>query len=347
MKPKKASAPKPSSDLRVYFIAFVFAILGAAVGGSALITFLLNTFVLPTLDIPAFVWILLFSIVLSGAITSYFSKWILLPITRLSAAMREVTEGDFGVRVQSSTHIRELKDTYENFNLMAKGLGATETLQSDFVSNVSHEFKTPINAIEGYAMLLQDQGQTGEEQGEYLEKILFNTRRLSELVGNILLLSRIDNQAIQTQKTEFRLDEQIRAAILSLERKWSEKEAEFDVELEPILYRGSEGLLMHVWVNLIDNAVKFIPQGGTIAIRLKAEQSFVVCTVSDDGPGVPEEARAQIFERFYQADSSHEAEGNGLGLALVKRIVDVSGGMVEAKSAPDCGASFIVTLPMA
>ncbi|HWS28489.1 MAG TPA: HAMP domain-containing sensor histidine kinase [Clostridia bacterium] len=337
---------KPFINLRVYFTVYVFAILGVAVAGASLITLLLNALDSSTVAIPMFVWILLFSIVLGGAITSLLSKWILRPITRLSDAMSKVAAGDFSIRMESTTRVRELKDTYENFNLMTKGLGATETLQSDFISNVSHEFKTPINAIEGYTMLLQDQSLTTEDQREYVEKILFNTRRLSELVGNILLLSRVDNQAIETRRTEFRLDEQIRRAILSLEQKWSKREIEFDVDMEPTVCIANENLLLHVWINLIDNAVKFTPHGGTVTIRLFQDMFCAVCAVSDNGPGIPSEAQAHIFERFYQADSSHKEEGNGLGLALAKRILDVCGGMIEVYSAPDCGSSFTVTLPM-
>ncbi|MEA5059270.1 Signal transduction histidine-protein kinase ArlS [bioreactor metagenome] len=340
---------KKSFDiLRLYFTAYVFAILGTTVVGSALITFLLNTFVSATVVIPTFVWILLFSVALGGVLTGYLSKWILAPLTRLSNAMSRVAAGDFTVRLESATKIRELQDTYANFNLMVRGLSATETLQSDFISNVSHEFKTPINAIEGYAMLLQDRNQTVDEQQEYVEKILFNTRRLSELVGNILLLSKVDNQAIEANKTNFRLDEQIRQAILSLEQKWSDKQIEFDVDLEPLMVCGNENLLLHVWTNLIDNAIKFDPYGGAVKIRLMrdAGAGHVTCFVEDSGPGIPADARAHIFERFYQADSSHKEEGNGLGLALVKRILDTAGGSIKIESAPDCGSSFTVTLPL-
>ena len=166
---------------------------------------------------------------------------------------------------------------------MTKELRATEVLQMDFVSDVSHEFKTPINAIEGYTMLLQGE-ELSPDQEEYVEKILFNTQRLSGLVGNILLLSKLENQNIPMKKTECRLDEQIRQAFLSLETKWTEKEIGFQVELEEVKYTGNEGLFMHIWINLLDNAIKFSPSKGTITMFLKQEQDSVKFILEDEGP---------------------------------------------------------------
>jgi len=217
-------------------------------------------------------------------------------------------------------------------------------VQTDFVSNVSHEFKTPINAIEGYATLLQDSDLSAEESAEYVEKILYNTKRLSSLVGNILLLSKIDNQGIPDKKTVYRLDEQIRGAIVSLEPKWSERECEFDVELASIEYEGCEPLLYHVFDNLIGNAIKFGPDGGVIKVRLFRTEAEIVFTVEDEGPGIDEEHIKHIFNRFYQTDSSHKAEGNGLGLSLVKRILELTGGRIFVENLPERGAKFTVVM---
>ncbi len=337
---------KIRSNLRLYFIAYVFAILGVTVAASGLITFILNLFVSSSVNIPTLVWMILFSIVLGTALTALLSKWILSPITRLSDAMNRVAQGDFTVALEGDSGIREIRDTYSNFNLMVRELRATETLQSDFVSNVSHEFKTPINAIEGYAMLLQDRQQPEEERQEYTEKILFNTRRLSGLIGNILLLSKVENQAIRAEKKPFRLDEQVRQALLALEQRWEQKDLELDVDMEPVVYRGVESLLLRVWTNLIDNAVKFSPRGGAVRIRLKTFRDRVEFEISDDGPGIPPEAQKHIYDKFYQADSSHRLEGNGLGLALVKRILDAYGGEIVLFSETDCGARFVVSLPV-
>ena len=334
-------------SLRLYFTASVFGILCLTVLVSGLIVFLINYYGSASVTIPTIIWMLMVSIVLGMFLAAYLSDKILSPITKLSRAMSQVAAGDFTVRMESASKINEIRNTYSNFNLMVQELNTTETLQSDFISNVSHEFKTPINAIEGYAMLLQDHQQPPEEQQEYIEKILFNTRRLSELVHNILLLSKVDNQAIPMEESSYRLDEQIRQAVLSLESRWTEKEIDFDVDLEQVVYRGNESLMLHVWTNLIDNAIKFDPHGGVVKLRLKAEAKQIVCTVEDNGPGIPEAAQKHIFDRFYQADGSHKEEGNGLGLALVKRILDVSGGAIHVNSRPECGTTFVVTLPQA
>lgn len=333
------------SNLRLYFIAYVFGVLCIAVAISALITFVLNLFVTSSVVIPSLIWMLLFSIVLGTVINAYLSKWILLPISNLSNAMNNVAGGDFAVMLQSRSKIPEIKNMYANFNLMVRALKATATLQNDFVSNVSHEIKTPINAIEGYATLLQDQPQSDEEKLEYIDKILFNTRRLSGLVSNILLISKVENQTIHVEKQAYRLDEQIRQSILALEQKWSEKSIEFDIDMEPVEYCGNESLMLHVWTNLIANAIKFDPYGGMIRIRLKADAKGIEFAIEDSGPGISAAAQKHIYDKFYQEDNSHTAEGNGLGLALVKRILDTCGGEIQIKSNLDCGSRFTVTLP--
>lgn len=284
------------------------------------------------------------SLVLSTALTWLLSKVFFNPIKKLTAAMAQVAKGDFSVRLDGNVTAQEVYDLYNGFNLMAKELGNTEILQTDFVSNASHEFKTPLNAIEGYSTLLQNSHNLNEQQQEYVEKIIFNTRRLSTLTGSILLLSKIDNQSIPTNRTYFRLDEQIRQSILALEAAWSAKEIEFDVNLEETDYYGNEMLMHHVWDNLLSNAVKFDPVGGTVAICLRKINGSLICTVTDNGSGIPEEAISHIFDKFYQADSSHREQGNGLGLALVKQIVTLEGGTVKAENLPRGGCRFTVIL---
>ena len=166
------------------------------------------------------------------------------------------------------------------------------------------------------------------EQAEDIDKILFNTRRLSALAGNILLLSKLDSQSIHPQRSRFRLDEQVRQCILALERKWTEKDVDFDVDLDSVDFTGYEGLLQHVWTNLIDNAVKFGPRGGLIRMRLIEEDGSVLFTIDNEGKSISDEDKSRIFNKFYQGDSSHESEGNGLGLALVRKIVAIHGGEV-------------------
>ncbi len=287
------------------------------------------------------------SAVVGAVLTSFVSRMFYEPFKKLIAAMERIADGDFSVRLEDKATIKEVLEIYTGFNMMAHELQTTETLQSDFVSNVSHEFKTPISAIEGYATLLQGaEENVSQEQNRYIEKILFNTRRLSRLVGNILLLSRVDNQTIQSQPTRFRLDEQIRQSVVLLEPEWEKKDIEFDVELDSIEYTGYENLLMHVWNNLIGNAIKFDPDGGWIGIRLVRQEGGCVFTIEDNGPGIAEAERRQVFNKFYQTDSSHKSEGNGLGLALVKQIVTLCGGTVETENRTQGGCRFRVRLPM-
>ena len=277
-------------------------------------------------------------------VTSQLSKFFFNPIKKLRGAMDKVAEGDFSVRLEEKSSSKEIMEIYTGFNLMAHELSSTEILQTDFVSNVSHEFKTPINAIEGYSTLLQDSDNLDDDQREYIDKILFNTQRLSSLVGSILLLSKLENQQIPSHQVEYRLDEQVRQSIVALEPAWEQKDIEFDVELDRVSYLGNEPMMRHVWDNLISNAVKFSPSGGTVKIHLVKKLKKLIITVEDQGPGLSEEAQKHIFDKFYQADASHKQEGNGLGLALVKRILTIEKGQITAENIPEGGCRFTVTL---
>ena len=296
-------------------------------------------------ELPIFVWALVFSGTIGVAVTNHMTKMLIDPIAKLRSAMREVADGDFKVEAKCESRIQDVQDIYDSFNSMVRELSTTETLQTDFISDVSHEFKTPINAIEGYASLLEGE-PSPEEQRAYVEKILFNTRRLSALTGNILLLSKLSNQSILPQKTQFRLDEQIRQAIVALEQKWSEKELGFEVELAETPFFGYESLLPHVWTNLIGNAVKFSPKGGEIRIKMMRTEGAVVFTIEDDGPGIVPGDEEHIFTKFYQSESSHGMEGNGIGLALVRQIVEMSGGSVDVRNLEVGGCRFTVRLPL-
>ena len=296
-------------------------------------------------DVPYIVWIILASVIAGGVLNNFLSIRYFGPVLKLEQAMQQVAEGDFSVRLKTGKHLKEIQDIYSNFNLMVQELEATEILQTDFVSNVSHEFKTPISAIEGYATLLQDSDMPiSEEQEQYIDKILFNTGRLSHLAGNILLLSKIEHQAIQTRQNWYRLDEQIRQSIVMLEPKWSEKELEFDVDMVDVEYLGNENLICHVWDNLLSNAIKFSPCGGTIYIRMMPEGEKIRFSIENEGPQIREDSMKHIFDKFYQCDSSHKQEGNGLGLALVKQILNLCKGMISVENIPGSGCRFTVIL---
>lgn len=291
-----------------------------------------------------FLDLVIISLIIGFGVTSALARLFFGPIKKLRKAMEQVADGDFSVRLDSKTGSKEIAEIYTGFNLMVRELAATEMLQSDFVSNVSHEFKTPINAIEGYSTLLQGSENLDENQQEYLDKILFNTKRLSSLVGSILLLGKLENQQIATNQTHYRLDEQIRQSVVALEPAWEKKNIEFDVELERTHYLGNEPMMRHVWDNLISNAVKFSPRDGMIRIRMAKMQGKVYISIEDQGPGLSEDAQKHIFDKFYQADSSHKQEGNGLGLALVKRILTIENGQIKVENRLGGGCCFTVIL---
>ena len=342
---KSAPAKRPKINYGFIFssAAFTGSLLSTAL--ALAVVWLLNRRFGVWLGIPYTIRVLLISILSGAAIAVGLSKIFVSPMMKLGDAMRKVAGGDFSVRLDCTSKIRDVREVYGSFNTMVKELGNTETLQTDFVSNVSHEFKTPINAIEGYASLLQDSQLTDEQKNAYIDKIIFNTRRLSDLVGNILLLSKVNNQTISLKASTFRLDEQVRQSILALESKWEKKEIEFDIDLDEIEYTGYEYLLSHVWLNLIDNAVKFSPQNGQIRIRLKQLDGSVTFSIWDNGLSIPEADIGRIFNKFYQGDNSHASEGNGLGLALVRKIVAAAHGTINVTSSEDAGTEFVVALP--
>ena len=291
--------------------------------------------------------IFVLTLVLGTFIMLALRRLFICPFIKLTDAMNKVAKGDFSIQLDCDSRQSDIIEIYTSFNTMVRELSQTDTLQTDFISNVSHEFKTPINAIEGYASLLQDSSLSGEEQSTYVDKIMFNTRRLSELVGNVLLLSKISNQSIQPKLSSYRLDEQVRQSILALESKWEKKDIEFDIELDDMVYTGMENLMGHVWTNLIDNAVKFSPVGGEILIRLEKEKNKARFIIKNAGPVIPEQSFEKVFTRFYQCDASRKSEGNGLGLALAKSIVDDSGGSICVQSSGPEGTVFEVLLPLA
>lgn len=331
-------------NIRLIFILATFAeILGTLVVSSLLVW--LSRYIFDrVIEIHPLIWLLFFSVTIGMTASVVVNIILLQPVVRLSRAMKQVAGGDFNVQLKSKSIIREIRETYDSFNMMMQGLKATETIQSDFVSNVSHEFKTPINAIEGYAMLLQG-GADEAQQEEYVARILSNTNRLSTLVGNILLLSKVSSNSMPLTETTYRLDEQIRQSLVLLEPAWSEKNVDFDVDMEELVWTGPETLLHHVWSNLIANAVKFGPHGGEVQITLKKTDGRYLFTISDHGPGIPEEEQEHIFLKFYQSDSSHKQEGNGLGLALCRQILNICGGTISVANRDGGGCTFTVSLP--
>ena len=274
----------------------------------------------------------------------FVNKKIFQPITLLNDSLDEVSQGNFTLKLNNKSRIKEIREMMTHYNNMTDELASIEMFRSDFVSSVSHEFKTPLTAIEGYATLLQEENLTTEERQHYTSYIINSTKRLSNLSSNILKLSRLESQELLLEKTTFNLAEQIRTAILTLEREWSEKNHELDIELDELNYHGNQDLLFQVWLNLIYNAIKFTPESGSIKILLTKENEQIVMTVADNGIGISSENRKRIFEKFYQTDKSHGSQGNGLGLPLVRRIVHLHEGIINVESAVGVGSTFTVRL---
>lgn len=305
---------------------------------------LLARFVPLPFEIPLILELIIVSFLVGVLVTGQLSRYFFNPIKKLGEAMGKVADGDFTVELNSHSSAKEVQEIYSGFNLMTQELRSTEILQLDFVSSASHEFKTPISAIEGYAALLRSYDDLTEEQRECVEKIIFNTKRLSSLTSSILLLSKLENQEIPTNQTKFLVDEQIRQSIVALETQWERKNIELDVELCEAEYYGNELLMRHVWDNLISNAIKFTPEGSTVKIQLARKLTKIVLTVEDQGPGIPEESIRHVFDKFYQADSIHKQEGSGLGLALVEKILTLEKGSIKAENMEAGGCRFTVTL---
>ena len=270
------------------------------------------------------------------------------PVKRILEGMDKIMAGDFSTRIpylRGEDSGNEFDAIIKGLNHMAEELSGVETLRTDFISNVSHELKTPLAVIQNYGTILQNPGLSQKEQQEYAKAITEQTRKLSALITNILKLNRLENQQIFPEKKEYNLTEQICECLLGFEQAWEKKELEIETDMEEdvVICQDAE-LLSLVWNNLFSNAIKFCKEQGKIGISVKKENDMVVVAVSDEGCGIRPEVGAHIFEKFYQGDTSHATQGNGLGLALVKRVIDIVGGEIHVQSVLGKGSTFLVRL---
>lgn len=270
------------------------------------------------------------------------------PVKRILKATEQLTAGDFSVRIEpfhGFDSMNELDTIIENFNMMAQELSGVETLRTDFISSVSHELKTPLAIIQNYTTMLKTPDLPQEQRLMYAQSISDATKRLDELITNILKLNKLENQQIYLESKEYLLNEQLCECLLGFEELWEKKQLEIDAQLEDVPIRGDAELLNLVWNNLFSNAIKFTPTGGRISVLLEEEKDFVQVQIKDTGCGMTTEMGRHIFEKFYQGDSSHATQGNGLGLALVKRVIDIIGGEISVDSTLGKGSTFTVRLP--
>ena len=289
----------------------------------------------------------LISLVLGVIATSLGIHFILRPVQELIRQMDRLAAGDYTARVDfKKFRVSGLTfQTVESkFNTMAEELQNTELLRSDFINNFSHEFKTPIVSIAGFAKLLRRGAVPQEQQGEYLSAIEEESVRLATMATDVLDMTRVENQQILTGVTRFNLAEQIRDCILLLEQKWTQKDIVLDLRLGEHDICANEDLLRHVWMNLLDNAIKFSEPGGTVEVSLMKQGRLLQTCIANGGVTIPPESLQRIFQKFYQADESHASQGNGLGLAMVKKVVHLHKGTVCAESG-DGRTVFTVQLP--
>lgn len=270
------------------------------------------------------------------------------PVKQILAATEKIMAGDFSVRIHpvkefaGETGFNEIIDA---INKMTAELSGTETLRTDFIANVSHELKTPLSVMQNYGTMLQAPGLSEAERLEYAKVITDSSRRLAELITNILKLNRLENQQIFPEAEEYDLSEQLCQSLLLFEDVWEKKDIEIDAQIpDEVRIKSDPDLWALVWNNLLSNAMKFTPEGGKVSLTLSIEGNTAVVTVSDTGCGMTAEQGRHIFEKFYQADTSHATRGNGLGLALVKRVVDITGSSVSVQSTPGKGSTFTVRM---
>ncbi len=273
---------------------------------------------------------------------------IIRPIRRIIEAAEKISAGDFTARVPETRGIIG-EDMFNQigdcFNKMAEELAGVETLRTDFVANVSHELKTPLAVMQNYGTMLQAPDLTEEQRLEYAKAITDACRRLANLITNILKLNKLENQQIYPALTEYDLSEQICECLLQFEEAWERKNIDIETDMEDgVMVTSDAELLSHVWNNLFSNAIKFTEPGGTVSVSLKTTEHHLIVKVSDTGCGMSPEVGAHIFDKFYQGDMSHSTQGNGLGLALVKRVVDIMHGEISVESVVDKGSAFTVKL---
>lgn len=292
--------------------------------------------------VPLFYFALV-SLVIGTLLAFMLSGKPLEPLNKVMDATDRIAAGDYSVRLDLKRP-QEMRQLAQKFNHMAQELASVEILRNDFVRDFSHEFKTPIASIRGFARALKWEGLSPEERNEYLDIIIAEAERLSNLSQNVLYLSKVESQAILTGTTRFNLSEQIRLVVALLDEKIEAKRIDIAFEGDEYFVEGNEEMLRQVWINLLDNAIKFCPEGGRIEIRLAQGVAGTVVSVFNQGDEIPLAVRERIFDKFYQADSSHKTAGNGLGLAIVKRIVGLHGGSIAVRSS-DKGSTFEVALP--
>jgi len=343
---------KQRLSLTLFFAAVVFLSMFVTILLAGILVYLATHFGVISLDgeistSQSIMLMMLLSILIGAALTMAVIRIPLNPFYSIISGMRKLAQGDYKARLNMG-HLFSMRslggEVVETFNTLAAELESTEMLRSDFINNFSHEFKTPIVSIAGFAKLLKRGNLSEEQKLAYLDVIEQESLRLSYMATNVLNLTKVENQSILTDLTEYNLSEQLRTCVLMLEPKWSKRETDLSLEFEEHVIRANEELMKQVWINLIDNAVKFSPVGGAVSISVQETEGELHVSITNTGEEIPPESRERIFNKFYQADESHATEGNGIGLAIVRHITELHRGSVKLR----CGDgynTFTVSIP--
>jgi len=288
----------------------------------------------------------IFAFILSAVFITFIIRKTLKPVRALTEGTQKVAQGDFNVElpVDDNKH-DEFTNLMDSFNKMARELSLINMLSSDFINNVSHEIKTPISSIQGFATVLLSTNLT-DEQKEYAEIIAYESARLTKLTTNILNLTKLENQVIVTDKEDFYIDEQIRHSYVLLQNEINEKNIEIDFDLSQVQFNGNPELIQQIWNNVLGNAIKFSKKNGLIVVSCQKNDGQAIVSIKDNGIGMSTETIKHVFDKFYQGDKSHSGQGNGLGLSLVKRIVELCNGRIDISSEPGTGTEIITYLPL-
>ncbi len=335
-------------SLNLAFVVIVFLIMissGALSGTFIYILYKCNIVneLVPRPMILTFV-IPLTSIIIGTIISLITSRRVLKPLNELINATKEIAKGNFSVQVVNDHNCGELGDLISSFNDMARQLNGVEMVHRDFINNFSHEFKTPIISIRGFAKQLKNSSLTNDEREEYADIIIREAERLTNMSTNILILDKLENQVIVSNKTKFSLDEQLRNCILLLQKQWESKNLELQIDLSEVTIFNNEEMLEQVWLNLIGNAIKYSPENSKLTIECYQNCNEIKIKIVDSGIGMTDEVMAHIFDKFYQGDLAHKSEGNGLGLSIAKRILDLCDGKISVKSKLGKGSIFTIRL---
>lgn len=346
-------------SLRLYFsMVSITTLCSACIVSLVLVLVGVKLFYHGAITLPLVIIVALFvcglTILFGGTMLWFGSIHLTRPIEEVSHAVKKVAEGDFAVHIKRNESNRggyeyanEIDELAENFNTMAAELNGMDYMRKDFMSNVSHEVKTPVAAITGLSEMLLEGGLTTEEQKEFLQLINKESLRLSRLCENMLRMSRLDHQQIVSKSDSIRVDEQIRKGIILLSEKWTDKVRNYHIECDNLVIQSNADLLMQVWTNLLDNAIKYSPDNSNIYITGKIHNNnYLLVQIRDEGDGIRVEKQAKIFDKFYQCEESHKNSGNGLGLSIVKRILELLGGSINCSSEEGKGTVMAVNVPL-